>query len=217
MAPSRYWVQGSRPRPYEVRIAVKALSKKDWEKVVEVVSGQPLFAPKLLAKMPAEIEQAFRDAKVSLFPERLGDLKTDCSCPDWSNPCKHIAAVYYLLGEEFDRDPFLDFPDARHDPRGLPRSVGTIDSRRRAGRAAGTAARCRRRLLEAGAAAAALRGPGPCPPSTRRCRAGSERFRFRVATPTWCRKLSDDRDPVFAARVVPARGACELLFSTVTW
>jgi uncharacterized Zn finger protein len=39
----------------------------------------------------------------------LKDLETDCSCPDWSNPCKHIAATYYLLGEEFDRDPFLIF------------------------------------------------------------------------------------------------------------
>ena len=47
--------------------------------------------------------------KISLFPEKLKDLETDCSCPDWSNPCKHIAAVYYLLGEEFDRDPFLIF------------------------------------------------------------------------------------------------------------
>ncbi len=43
------------------------------------------------------------------FPRRGADLKTDCSCPDWSNPCKHIAAVYYLLAEEFDRDPFLLF------------------------------------------------------------------------------------------------------------
>ena len=34
---------------------------------------------------------------------------TDCSCPDWSNPCKHIAAVYYLLAEQFDCDPFLIF------------------------------------------------------------------------------------------------------------
>ncbi|MGZ8708897.1 MAG: SWIM zinc finger family protein, partial [Thermoanaerobaculia bacterium] len=42
-----------------------------------------------------------------LFPARQSELTTDCSCPDWSNPCKHIAAVYYLLGEEFDRDPFL--------------------------------------------------------------------------------------------------------------
>src|SRR3954449_1858510 len=48
-------------------------------------------------------------AKLSLFPQKQADLKTECSCPDWSNPCKHVAAVYYLLGEEFDRDPFLLF------------------------------------------------------------------------------------------------------------
>lgn len=59
--------------------------------------------------MPQDIEQAFQAAGLSLFPEKLKDLATDCSCPDWSNPCKHIAAVYYLLGEEFDRDPFLIF------------------------------------------------------------------------------------------------------------
>jgi uncharacterized Zn finger protein len=56
-----------------------------------------------------DIEKAFKEAGLSLFPERLKDLKTACSCPDWSNPCKHIAAVYYLLAEEFDRDPFLIF------------------------------------------------------------------------------------------------------------
>ncbi|MFO0925478.1 MAG: SWIM zinc finger family protein [Gemmataceae bacterium] len=59
--------------------------------------------------MPQHIEQVFSQAKVSLLPEKRGDLKTHCSCPDEANPCKHIAAVYYLLGEEFDRDPFLIF------------------------------------------------------------------------------------------------------------
>ncbi len=59
--------------------------------------------------MPNEIEEAFAAAKVSLFPLKSDDLITDCSCPDWSNPCKHIAAVYYLLGEQFDGDPFLLF------------------------------------------------------------------------------------------------------------
>ena len=54
-------------------------------------------------------EEAFRAAGLSLFPRTGWDLRTNCSCPDWSNPCKHIAAVYYLLGEEFDRDPFLLF------------------------------------------------------------------------------------------------------------
>ena len=59
--------------------------------------------------MPEDIEEVFARAKLSLFPNQLRDLETDCSCPDWSNPCKHTAAVFYLLGEEFDRDPFLLF------------------------------------------------------------------------------------------------------------
>ena len=80
------------------------------KKVAESVAGQAVFASKLLGgEMPREMEEVLRDSGVSLFPERYRDLATDCSCPDSSNPCKHIAAVYYLLGEEFDRDPFLIF------------------------------------------------------------------------------------------------------------
>ncbi len=103
-------VQGSSPKPYSITIKVKTLSDADWKKLAEALSTQAIFAAKLLAgEMPQEIEQAFTGAKLSLFPEKLRDLETNCSCPDWSNPCKHIAAVYYLLGEEFDRDPFLIF------------------------------------------------------------------------------------------------------------
>jgi uncharacterized Zn finger protein len=103
-------VQGSQPRPYEVEIELKPLVAGDWTKVTTALAGQALFAAKLLAGgMPQEIETVFEKAKVSLFPRRAGDLQTECSCPDWSNPCKHVAAVYYLIGEEFDRDPFLLF------------------------------------------------------------------------------------------------------------
>src|SRR5439155_11803459 len=78
--------------------------------LLQALAGQALFTAKLLAgEMPQDIEQVFKDADLSLFPQKLPDLETDCSCPDYSNPCKHIAAVYYLLGEEFDRDPFLLF------------------------------------------------------------------------------------------------------------
>jgi uncharacterized Zn finger protein len=59
--------------------------------------------------MPQDIEQAFEKAKVSLFPSTRRDLQTDCSCPDSANPCKHIAATHYILGERFDEDPFLIF------------------------------------------------------------------------------------------------------------
>src|SRR5207249_770289 len=103
-------VQGSFPQPYKITIKVKELTPKDWQKLAQTLSTQAIFAARLLAgEMPQEIEQVFKDAGLSLFPEKLRDLETDCSCPDWSNPCKHIAAVYYLLGEEFDRDPFLLF------------------------------------------------------------------------------------------------------------
>jgi uncharacterized Zn finger protein len=103
-------VQGSRPKPYDITIEVKVLSPAEWKRVVRELAGQALFAAKLLAgEMPPDIEKVFLEADVSLFPEKRGDLKTACSCPDYSNPCKHIAAVYYLLGEEFDRDPFLLF------------------------------------------------------------------------------------------------------------
>ncbi|OGP62024.1 MAG: hypothetical protein A2169_03305 [Deltaproteobacteria bacterium RBG_13_47_9] len=103
-------VQGSRPKPYDIKIHIKTLSAADWRKLAEALSHQAIFLAKLLAgQMPEDIEGGFKGVGLSLFPERLKDLKTDCSCPDWSNPCKHIAAVYYLLGEEFDRDPFVIF------------------------------------------------------------------------------------------------------------
>jgi uncharacterized Zn finger protein len=91
-------------------------------------SHEAIYSAKLLAgEMPPDIEKTFKGLKLSLFPERLKDLKTECSCPDWSNPCKHIAAVYYLLGEEFDRDPFLIFKlrgMSREDLVGLMAKAG---------------------------------------------------------------------------------------------
>jgi uncharacterized Zn finger protein len=121
-------VQGSRPKPYDVTIRVKTLSDAGWRAVVRALSGETLFAAELLAgEMPTDIEKVFTEAGVSLFPERLDDLETDCSCPDWSNPCKHIAAVYYLLGEEFDRDPFLLFRLRGQDREGLVRQLGRAE------------------------------------------------------------------------------------------
>jgi len=103
-------VQGSRPKPYNIELQVKTLSASDWQKLAKALSCEAIFSAKLLAgEMPLDIEKIFKKTGLSLFPEKLKDLKTACSCPDWSNPCKHIAAVYYLLAEEFDRDPFLVF------------------------------------------------------------------------------------------------------------
>jgi len=103
-------VQGSRRTPYQVRIRVKPLSDEEWERVLDLLADQAIFTAQLLAgEMPADIEEAFTAAGTSLFPASAQDLETDCSCPDWANPCKHIAAVYFLLGEAFDDDPFMLF------------------------------------------------------------------------------------------------------------
>ncbi|HCC33843.1 MAG TPA: hypothetical protein DEQ28_08115 [Clostridiales bacterium] len=101
-------VQGSRVRPYRVELRIKTLPPEMLARLAGPISRRPLLAARLLTgQMPEEVPAVFREAGLSLFPDRSADLSSSCTCPDWSNPCKHIAAVYYLLGEEFDRDPFL--------------------------------------------------------------------------------------------------------------
>jgi uncharacterized Zn finger protein len=103
-------VQGSMRTPYKIKIQISPLTDSEWNKVIDALSEQAIFTAQLLAgEMPQDIEQAFEKAKVSLFPSTRRDLKTDCSCPDPANPCKHIAATHYILGERFDEDPFLIF------------------------------------------------------------------------------------------------------------
>jgi len=103
-------VQGSRRTPYKVDIRLKPLDDGQWSRVFDAMAEQAIFAAQLLnGEMPPDIEKVFEAVKVPLFPASRGDLQTECSCPDWANPCKHVAAVYYLLGERFDEDPFLLF------------------------------------------------------------------------------------------------------------
>ncbi|HEY3058057.1 MAG TPA: SWIM zinc finger family protein [Chloroflexota bacterium] len=103
-------VQGSRPEPYKVSIRFRQLTEQEWQRVIDALSSQALYAARLLSgEMPEDIEDAFASVGASLFPRVSGDMETRCSCPDWANPCKHIAAVHYLLGERFDEDPFLMF------------------------------------------------------------------------------------------------------------
>jgi uncharacterized Zn finger protein len=100
-------VQGSRVRPYQVRIRVLPLTTAQWRRVMKQLASQALFRAKLLAgEMPHEIEEVFSECGTPLFARSAADLDMHCSCPDWGVPCKHLAAVCYVLAEEFDRDPF---------------------------------------------------------------------------------------------------------------
>ena len=103
-------VQGSRPKPYDVDVRMHSLPEADWAKIAGRLAEQAVFSARLLAgEMSADIEEIFEEEGLSLYPAAEGDLKAQCTCPDTANPCKHSAAVYLLLGEEFDRDPFLLF------------------------------------------------------------------------------------------------------------
>jgi hypothetical protein len=100
-------VQGSRPKPYAVRVGVPAFGKAEWGQVADALVADASLAAALLAgEMPREIEAVFDAVGLSLFPASARDLALDCSCPDQAVPCKHLAAVCYVLAERFDDDPF---------------------------------------------------------------------------------------------------------------
>ena len=103
-------VTGSRPTPYDVQIELARLADDCWQGAIAAMAAKAQFSAELLAgTMPEAIDDVFRSVNASLFPQRRSDLNTSCSCPDDGDPCKHIAATHYLLGEALDRDPFLLF------------------------------------------------------------------------------------------------------------
>jgi uncharacterized Zn finger protein len=102
-------VTGSRA-PYRVEIALPQLTAKAWSAAIEMMAQKAEFSAQLLNdEMPRQIDEAFQAGGASLFPRQRADLDTDCDCPDYGDPCKHIAAVHYVLGDALDRDPFLLF------------------------------------------------------------------------------------------------------------
>lgn len=103
-------VQGTDPEPYQVSLSMDAFTDEEWSYVIETLSEKALFSAKMLAgEMPQNIEQVFIKNGLNLFPYRLDDIRSRCSCPDKANPCKHIGAIYYLLGDRFSEDPFVLF------------------------------------------------------------------------------------------------------------
>ena len=103
-------VQGTAAEPYQVSLSLDSFDDDQWSYVIEHLSQRAIFAAKLLAgEMPQNIEEAFTASGLSLFPFSKFDIHSRCSCPDPVNPCKHVGAVYYLLGDRFSQDPFILF------------------------------------------------------------------------------------------------------------
>ncbi len=103
-------VQGSRPRPYDVQVDVPPLAAAKAKALVAKLAADPGLIARLLNRQldPAVLNEATA-LDIQVFPARWSDLGMRCSCPDWAVPCKHLAAVIYLLSREIDRDPHLVF------------------------------------------------------------------------------------------------------------
>src|SRR4028118_852981 len=103
-------VQGTAPEPYQVSLSIDPFTEEDWNYVVETMAQEAIYSAHLLAgEMPHDIEKVFTTNGLSLFPFTLSDIHSRCSCPDPQNPCKHIGAIYYQLGDRFSEDPFVLF------------------------------------------------------------------------------------------------------------
>lgn len=103
-------VQGTELEPYQVSLSIDPFTDEDWGYVVETMAQESIYSAQLLAgEMPENIEQVFTANGLSLFPFTLSDIHSKCSCPDPQNPCKHIGAIYYQLGDRFSEDPFVLF------------------------------------------------------------------------------------------------------------
>jgi uncharacterized Zn finger protein len=101
-------VMGHQDEPYQVSLEVDPIPEHGWAEIEKRLADHAGHAAMLLAgTMPDEIESLFTDAGYPLFPRRASDLRTECSCSDWTRPCKHTAATLFILAEAFDEDPFL--------------------------------------------------------------------------------------------------------------
>ncbi|QNI62798.1 SWIM zinc finger family protein [Synechococcus sp. TAK9802] len=103
-------VQGTDEAPYKVKLWLDVLNDEDWGYVLEALAQKARWSAQLLAGiMPSDIERAFAASGKRLFPFKLQEVRSECTCPDKANPCKHISAVYFLMGDRFSEDPFVLF------------------------------------------------------------------------------------------------------------
>ncbi|MBV5327912.1 MAG: SWIM zinc finger family protein [Chlorobium sp.] len=118
-------VQGSRKSPYKVILRLTPFSKEQWRRLIDMLIDKPIHLAQMLGgEMSESIEQLCNKEGLSLFPKSFRELEASCSCPDYANPCKHLAAVFYLLAEAFDRDPFLLFTLRGMDKEMLFKALG---------------------------------------------------------------------------------------------
>jgi uncharacterized Zn finger protein len=94
---------------YTVKIKIDSLASDIWREVKSACAGQIGSLIELLqGKLSDSVMQVVTRPQRGLFP-LPGQIKMDCSCPDWADMCKHVAAALYGVGARLDHEPELLF------------------------------------------------------------------------------------------------------------
>jgi uncharacterized Zn finger protein len=94
---------------YTVVLTIAPLAAERWQGIVTACSGQISSLVDLLrGKLSREVMDIVTDTRGGMFPAP-DEIALDCSCPDWANMCKHVAAVMYGIGARLDAEPALLF------------------------------------------------------------------------------------------------------------
>ena len=110
-------VSGS--KMYTVTISIDRLPSKKWAAVRNRCAGRIGSILELLeGRLSENVMDVVTDRKEGLFP-LPGEIHLGCSCPDWADMCKHVAAVLYGVGARLDEQPDLLFRLRDVDPEEL--------------------------------------------------------------------------------------------------
>lgn len=102
-------VQGSRAAPYEIKIRMDSMTPASRSVLIGACAGKLESAEALLSgRFPEDMNRLLTAEKTGLFPNPRA-IHFSCSCPDWADMCKHVAATLYGVGARLDRDPSLLF------------------------------------------------------------------------------------------------------------
>jgi uncharacterized Zn finger protein len=94
---------------YKVTVIVAPLSKARWKSICTDCAGAIDSLVELLqGRFSKGVMERVCQQKRGLFPSP-NEIKLSCSCPDWADMCKHVAAVLYGVGARLDQQPELLF------------------------------------------------------------------------------------------------------------
>jgi len=104
---------------YEVQITIQPLADPDWKRIQAECSGRVGSLLDLLGgQLGKGVMEVICDRDKGIFPAPK-EIRMSCSCPDWADMCKHVAATMYGVGVRFDADPALFFKLRGVDPLDL--------------------------------------------------------------------------------------------------